>query len=268
MVARFVAPHRPRLGLVLGSGWGSFTDALDEAVALPYSEIPGFASSRVKGHAGQLVLGLCRGTRLLVLQGRVHLYEGHPLHRVVLPVRALLAAGCTHLVLTNAAGGIRTDLTPGDLVLVTDHLNLTGQNPLLGLSDERLGPQFVDLSEAHNPHLRALAHQAAANEGISLKEGVYAWLTGPSYETPAEIRALRSLGADLVGMSTVPELIAAHHMGAKVLALSCVTNMAAGLAGKISHDEVQQTAQNMEQVFVRLLSQMVSVLNESLAEEP
>ncbi len=271
-VAHFIAPRRPRLGLVLGSGWGNFTDALDEAVALPYSELPGFAITRVKGHAGQLVFGLCGGTPILVLQGRVHLYEGHPLDHVVLPVRTLIAAGCTHLVLTNAAGAIRTDLSPGDLVLITDHLNLTGENPLLALSDERLGPQFLDLSEAYPLQLRALAHQAAASEGISLKEGIYAWLPGPCYETAAEIRALRTLGADLVGMSTVPEVIAAHHMGARVLGLSCITNMAAGLAGKISHDEVQQTVQKTERVFVRLLSQMVwllhQLLNQSLSTEP
>lgn len=255
-----VAPHRPRLGIVLGSGLGAFADQLEDAVAVPYAALPGFAHSTVQGHAGRLVAGRCAGVPLLVMQGRVHRYEGHPLAQVVLPVRAMIAAGCGTLVLTNAAGGIRPDLAPGGLVLITDHLNLVGDNPLLGPNDERLGPRFPDLSVAYDLDLRAAAHAAAREAGLTLAEGVYAALSGPCYETPAEVRMLRTLGADVVGMSTVPEVIAARHMGARVLALSCVANAAAGLGGVLSHLEVMEVVGRMEVAVTALLRQLVGRL--------
>jgi purine-nucleoside phosphorylase len=195
------------------------------------------------------------------MQGRVHRYEGHPLEQVVLPVRVLVACGCRILIITNAAGGIRAELGPGDLALIADHINLTGENPLAGANDDRLGPRFPDMSAAYDAELRALARRAADELGLRpLGEGVYSWMLGPSYETPAEIRMLRTLGADLAGMSTVPEVIAANHMGARVLGISCVTNMAAGLGGKLSHDDVKQTAERVERDFVRLLARIVALL--------
>jgi len=264
VVTRAIAPRAPRVGVVLGSGLGHFADTLGQAATLPYAEVPGFPVSSVAGHAGRLVAGSTpSGGQVLVMQGRVHCYEGCPIEQVVLPVRTLVACGCRCVVITNAAGGIRSDLAPGDLVLITDHLNLSGRNPLVGGNDERLGPRFPDMSDAYDAALRALAHQAAADEGLRLKEGVYSWLIGPSYETPAEIRMLRSLGADLAGMSTVPEVIAAHHMGARVLGISCVTNLAAGLGGKLSHEEVKETAERVAHTFLRLLARVVDVLQEA-----
>ncbi|MBK6847591.1 MAG: purine-nucleoside phosphorylase [Proteobacteria bacterium] len=255
-----IAPRKPCLGIVLGSGLGDFAERLQGAVAVPYAALPGFVPSTVSGHAGRLIAGNCAGVPLLVMQGRIHRYEGHSLAQVVLPVRALVAAGCTTLVLTNAAGGIRADLGPGSLVLITDHLNLLGDNPLCGANDERLGPRFPDLSEAYDPALRAAAQRAARTAGVALAEGVYAALSGPSYETPAEIRMLRTLGADLVGMSTVPEVIAARHMGARVLGLSCVANAAAGLGGALSHAEVTATVGRMQQAVTALLEQLIPLL--------
>jgi purine-nucleoside phosphorylase len=260
LIGRRIAPRRPRVGVVLGSGLGSFADTLDDPAAIAYGEIEGFATSSVAGHAGRFVAGGSGAVPVLAMQGRVHAYEGHPIEQVVLPVRAMVAAGCQIVIITNAAGGIRADLRPGDLALISDHVNLTGRNPLAGPNDDRLGPRFPDMSAAYDPELRALAHRAAAAEGLTLKEGVYSWLLGPSYETPAEIRMLRSIGCDLAGMSTVPEVIAAHHMGARVLGVSCVTNMAAGLGGKLSHEEVKETADRVRDAFVRLLSRIVALL--------
>jgi purine-nucleoside phosphorylase len=201
---------------------------------------------------------------VLVMQGRVHLYEGHPVGQVVLPARSLVAAGCRILIITNASGCVRNSLSPGDLVAITDHINLTGQNPLVGPNDDELGPRFPDMSNAYDAELRALCHRAAVAEGITLKEGVYGWMIGPSYETPAEIRMLRAVGGDLAGMSTVPEVIATHHMGARVLGISCVTNMAAGLGGKLSHDEVKQTAERVEQAFTALLNRIVDMMRQEV----
>ena len=263
-ITKAITPRRPKIGMVLGSGLGSFADTLRDAVTLPYGEIPGFAESPVKGHAGQLVAGVCHDVVVLVMQGRVQLYEGHPISQVVLPTRALVAAGCGVLIITNASGGIRNSLAPGDLVGITDHINLTGQNPLVGANEDELGTRFPDMSNAYDAELRALAHRAALAEGITLKEGVYGWMIGPSYETPAEIRMLRAVGGDLAGMSTVPEVIAAHHMGARVLGISCVTNMAAGLGGKLSHDEVKKTANRAEQAFTALLDRSVAMMREEV----
>lgn len=261
-IVRMIAPQLPHIGLILGSGLGPFADALEDPTAVSFSDIPGFMPSTVQGHAGRLVAGLCGGIPVLVMQGRLHRYEGPSLDEVVLPVRAMVAAGCRKLVVTNAAGAIRDDIQPGDLVLISDHLNLIGNNPLVGPNDERLGRRFPDMSEVYDPELRFLAHEQARNEGLALKEGVYCAMLGPSYETPAEIRMLRAMGADVVGMSTVPEVIAATHMGARVLGISCVTNKAAGLGGKLSHDEVQQTTAQVRHAFVALLSRIVASLHD------
>lgn len=256
-----IAPRRPRLGIVLGSGLGSFADSVEHAVAISFADIPGLAASTVEGHAGRFVAGTLAGATVLVAQGRLHAYEGHPLTRVVLPVRAMIAAGCETIVLTNAAGGIRADLEPGDLIAINDHLNLIGANPLSGPNDERLGPRFPDLSVAYDPALRTIAAAEASAAGWSLGEGVYCALSGPCFETPAEIRMLRTLGADLVGMSTVPEVIAARHMGARVLAISCVTNKAAGLGGLLSHDDVQRTGAQVASRLADLLQRIVRRLH-------
>ena len=263
-ILRRIAPRRPRIGAILGSGLGSFADQLEDATAVSYGDIPGFPESAIKGHAGQLVAGAASGVPVLVMQGRVHCYEGHPIESVVLPVRSMVAAGCEVIIITNAAGGIRRDLHPGDLVLITDHINLTGRNPLIGPNDDRLGPRFPDMSAAYDPGLRTLAQRAAADVGQALAQGVYGWMIGPSYETPAEIQMLGRSGGDLAGMSTVPEVTAAHHMGARVLGLSCVTNMAAGLGGKLSHDDVKQTAQQVAAAFVALVDRIVALIGEEL----
>ena len=219
----------PRAAVVLGSGLGGFADQIEDAVEIPYGEIPGWPVSTALGHSGTLVLGTFAGVPVAVMKGRAHLYEGHPADRVVFGVRVLGRLGAGTLVLTNACGGVREDLTPGELVLVSDHLNLQGTSPLVGPNDDTLGPRFPDMSAAYDPELRELAHAAAARIGQSLAEGVYAAWLGPAFETPAEIRMIRGLGADLVGMSTVPEVLAARHMGLRCLAISCVTNMAAGI---------------------------------------
>jgi purine-nucleoside phosphorylase len=219
----------PAVGVVLGSGLGGFADELDSAVEISYGEIPGWPVATALGHAGTLVLGTFHGVSVAAMRGRAHLYEGHPAEKVVYGVRVLGALGVRTLVITNACGGIREGLAPGDLVLVSDHINLQGTSPLVGPNDESLGPRFPDMSNAYDPALRAAAHEAAARLGQQLSEGVYvAWL-GPAFETPAEIRMIRILGGDLVGMSTVPEVLAARHMGIGCLAVSCVTNLAAGI---------------------------------------
>jgi purine-nucleoside phosphorylase len=256
--------RKPLAALVLGSGLGEFADRLEDPVRVPYSEIPGFPRSNVKGHAGQLVFGRAPATRLEVvaMQGRVHCYEGHSVADVVYPIRTLVTLGARSIILTNAAGGCNPSMTGGELVLVRDHLNLTGRSPLEGENDDRIGPRFPDLSSAYDPGLRRVAQATAARViGGPLREGVYAWLLGPSYETPAEVRMARTLGADLVGMSTVPETIAAVHMGARVMALSCVTNLAAGISsGPLSHDEVMETAAKVRTKFLGLVAGVLSSL--------
>jgi purine-nucleoside phosphorylase len=219
----------PRAAVILGSGLGGFADRVEDPVAIPYGEIPGWPVSTATGHAGTLVVGTFAGVPVAVMKGRAHLYEGHAPDRVVFGVRVLGRLGAGTLVVTNACGGIRDDLSPGDLVLVSDHLNLQGASPLVGPNDDALGPRFPDMTEAYDPALRALALECAQGLGQSLSEGVYAAWLGPAFETPAEIRMIRTLGGDLVGMSTVPEVLAARHMGLRCLAISCVTNMAAGI---------------------------------------
>jgi purine-nucleoside phosphorylase len=219
----------PRAAVVLGSGLGGFADRVEAPVTIPYEEIPGWPAATAMGHAGALVLGTFAGVPVAVMQGRAHLYEGHPAERVVFGVRVLGRLGAGTLVLTNACGGIRDDLAPGDLVLVSDHLNLQGASPLVGPNDETLGPRFPDMTNAYDAELREAAHAAAGRLGMTLPEGVYAAWLGPAFETPAEIRMIRTLGGDLVGMSTVPEVLAARHMRLRCLVVSCVTNMAAGI---------------------------------------
>jgi len=252
---------RPTVGLILGSGLGAFADTLDGRVAVPFETIPGFPPSTIVGHAGNVVYGRKGGVELLALQGRVHYYEGHDLARVAFPARVLVAAGCKTLVITNAAGGVDATLKAGEIVILSDHLNLLGGSPLRGPNDDTLGPRFPDMTEAYDRKLRALAAAAGRDVGLSLREGVYAASAGPQYETPAEVRMLRTLGADLVGMSTVPEVIAAVHMGARVLGLSCCTNLAAGVTGeKLSHDEVTETAARVRDQFIALVSRIVERL--------
>jgi purine-nucleoside phosphorylase len=259
IAARAPAGFRPRVGVVLGSGLGAFGDGVAEhgGVKIPYHEI-GLPSSAVVGHAGNLCLGWVRGVPVACMQGRVHGYEGHAPDKVVFAVRALARWGCSAFVLTNAAGGANPALEPGDLMLLSDHLNLMGWNPLSGPNDERLGARFVDLTVAYDRELRGHAHAAAREANVVLREGVYCALPGPTYETPAEIRMLRGLGADAVGMSTVPEVLALRHLGARVVAISCITNKGAGLSeGVLDHKEVQEVADRTRSSFVGLLERLV-----------
>lgn len=236
-------PHSPRVALVLGSGLAGLADAIERPVSLAYAEITGMAPASVAGHPGHLVFGRLDGVDVVAMQGRLHAYEGHPLSRVVLGVRLMARLGASTLIATNAAGALDPALPAGSLMCISDHLNLTGQNCLVGENASALGPRFPDLSEAYDRGLRALAHDAARAAGVPLAEGVYAGVLGPSYETPAEVRMLRLLGASAVGMSTVQEVIAARHMGVRVLGLSCLTNLAAGLAAQpLSHAEVERCA--------------------------
>jgi purine-nucleoside phosphorylase len=255
--ARFLLEQtslRPKIGLVLGSGLGAFADELSDAVRVPYSQIPSFPLSTAIGHTGQMVIGKVGDVPAAVMQGRVHLYEGYSAEQVAFPVRVLGGMGVQALIVTNAAGGINTKYTQGALVVISDHINLQGQNPLVGLNDERFGPRFPDMTQAYWKPYREMALKAARKLGKTVHEGVYAGLLGPSYETPAEIRYLRVIGADLVGMSTIPEVITAQHMGMKVLGISCVTNMAAGILDQpLNHQEVLDTAERVKGDFVGLL---------------
>jgi purine-nucleoside phosphorylase len=244
----------PAVGVVLGSGLGGFAGDLGGAVTIPYSDIPEWPRSTAVGHAGKLVLGKVGGVDVAVMAGRAHLYEGYSTAQATFGVRVLGQLGVRTIVFTNAAGGINLSYSQGALVLISDHINLQGLNPLCGANDDSLGPRFPDMSDAYSAECRAIARQAGAEIGVTLPEGVYAAMLGPSYETPAEIRFLRTIGADLVGMSTVPEVIVANHMGIRCLAISCVTNMAAGiLPQKISHEEVLETGERVRGTLVRLL---------------
>ena len=263
--ARAWDDRRPRLGLVLGSGLGRLGDQVDDAVAIPYDAIPGLVPATVSSHAGRLVLGRLEGQPVAVLQGRVHLYEGHPAGQVVLPVLLLWQLGVEGLILTNAAGGINPAFGEGALMVIGDHINLTGHNPLIGAEDTRLSQRFVDLSSAYDPAWRALAHRVAAAADITLHEGVYLGLTGPSFETPAEIRMAARLGADAVGMSTVMETIMARAVGRRVLGLSCITNLAAGLGGPISHEEVGIVAARVAGAFATLVRGVIRHYDEVAA---
>jgi purine-nucleoside phosphorylase len=255
-------PGSPSLAIVLGSGLGGFADEISDRLEIPYAHIPGWPQSTAVGHAGKLVCGTIGGVTVAALSGRAHLYEGYSPALVTFGVRVLGLLGIRTLVLTNAAGGVNLELGRGGLVLISDHINLQGLNPLAGANDERFGPRFPDMSEAYPVALRDVAKATAAELGIELKEGVYAGLLGPSYETPAEIRYLRTIGADLVGMSTVPEVIVANHMGIRCLAISCVTNMAAGiLPQKINHEEVLETGRMVRDTFVRFMKALIPRLD-------
>lgn len=256
------ASLRPHIGVVLGSGLGGFADDVCNQTVIPYEEIPGWPPSTAIGHHGKLVLGSLSGVAVAVMAGRAHLYEGYTPAQVTFGVRVLGRLGVRTMVFTNAAGGINPAYQKGALVLISDHINLQGVNPLVGPNDESLGPRFPDMTAAYDPRLREIARSAAAELGITLEEGVYAGLLGPSYETPAEIRYLRIIGADLVGMSTVPEVIVANHMGMRVLAISCVTNMAAGiLQQKINHEEVLETGRRVRATLVELLKRILPRLD-------
>ncbi len=258
---------RPKIGLVLGSGLGGFADELSGATRVPYANIPFFPRSTAVGHAGQMVIGTSAGIPVAAMQGRVHLYEGYSAQEVAYPMRVFDQMDVHAVILTNAAGGINLEYKQGALVVITDHLNLQGQNPLAGPNDERYGPRFPDMSQAYWKPYREMALQAAKKLGKTLYQGVYAGLLGPSYETPAEIRYLRTIGADLVGMSTIPEVIAARHMGVKVLAISCVTNMAAGIIDQpITHDEVLETGERVKGDFLALLQAVLPEIAKDVKE--
>lgn len=248
------APLRPKVGLVLGSGLGAFADSLTDATKIPYSEIPSFPQSTAIGHAGCLVIGNAGAVAVAAMQGRVHQYEGYSAQEVAFPIRVFARMGIKSVILTNAAGGINLGYSQGALVLIRDHINLQGTNPLVGPNDERFGVRFPDMTHTYSRAYREITREEAAKLGIMLHEGIYAALLGPSYETPAEIEHLRRIGADLVGMSTVAEVIAARHMGLNVLAISCVTNMAAGILDQpLSHAEVMETGERVRSIFESLL---------------
>jgi len=259
-VRAVVPTAAPTVALVLGSGLAGAVRLLDGPEAVPLADIPHVPTPSVSGHPGRLVFGRVGPVRVGILQGRLHTYEGWTAAETAFPVRLLIALGARVVVLTNASGGVREGLAAGDWMVITDHLNLSGKNPLEGPNDPRVGPRFPDLSRAYDPQLRTLLLRAAEGAGVPLHEGVYAMMAGPSYETPAEIRMLRTLGADAVGMSTVPEVIAAVHMGACVACLSCVTNAAAGLGGALSHAEVEATAQRAEASGVQILRAFLGML--------
>jgi purine-nucleoside phosphorylase len=252
----------PRIAVVLGSGLGGFADDFEEAVAIPYEDIPGFVRSTAQGHVGQLVIGKIDSIPVLAMQGRVHYYEGYSLEEVTFPVRTFGLLGIKTLILTNAAGGINVQLAQGALMVICDHLNLMGVNPLRGSNDERFGPRFPDMSAVYSHELQELVVEEARAINVEVRRGKYGALSGPSYETPAEITMLRELGADAVGMSTVPEAIVARHMGLEVLGISCITNMAAGISDEpISHEEVMATGDRVRATFTELLQRVISAIN-------
>ncbi len=261
-------PQRPVLGLILGSGLGAYGDTLEKKTVIPFEELPHFPRSTVPGHSGNLVLGEGQGIPVAVLQGRVHFYEGYAIDEVAYPARVLGRLGIRQLVVTNAAGGINVGFQPGDLMLIRDHINMMGTNPLIGENLDELGARFPDMSEAYDSGMLATALRVAADLEIAVRQGIYLGLTGPSYETPAEIRMFRILGADAVGMSTIPEVIVANHMGIKVLGISCITNMAAGiLPRKLTHQEVMDTTERIKGKFISLLGGLVPALRAQMHEK-
>jgi purine-nucleoside phosphorylase len=252
---------RPDIGVVLGSGLGDFADRLEAPVTIPYSELPHWPASHVVGHAGKLVVGMLGHHRVVALAGRAHFYEGHDLGTVTFAARVMGRLAVRQLIITNAAGGVNTGFAQGALMIIDDHINLMGSNPLMGPNDARFGPRFPDMSEVYSKRLRAIADAAAKARGIEVVHGVYLANHGPSYETPAEIRMYRTLGADAVGMSTVPEAIVARHMGIEVLGISCITNMAAGILPQpINHEEVLETTRRVRHEFIALLEEIVARL--------
>jgi len=260
-IKNFIKPKlksQPKIAIVLGSGLGDFAHQLKDTKVIPYAEIPHFSKTTVAGHAGEFIIGNLGATPILCMKGRFHYYEGHSLSQVVLPIRVLAQLGIKKLILTNAAGGINTRFQAGDLMAITDHINLTGTNPLIGPNISECGPRFPDMSEVYTPKLLEVLEKTAADLKISLHSGVYIGTTGPSYETPAEIRMYRNLGADAVGMSTVSEAITAAHCGMHVCGLSCITNLASGMSPqKLTHEEVMEISKNSSQKMTLLLSQFV-----------
>ena len=252
---------RPAIGLVLGSGLGDYAETLEDAVRIAYQDIPNFPVPTIPGHSGALVFGRKCGRDVVVMQGRIHYYEGLPQQEITLPIRVLAALGVKTVVLTNACGGVNLSFHPGDLMLISDHINFSGANPLIGPNLDAFGPRFPDMSDLYTASLRAAIKEKAAQAGIGLREGVYAMYSGPNYETPAEIRMFRTLGADTVGMSTVPEALVAGHCGMQVVGISCVTNMAAGvLPVKLSHAEVTETANRVGKTFRGLIDLILTVV--------
>lgn len=262
--ARFIRERvdiRPTLGLVLGSGLGGYADSLEDAVRIPYCEIPNFPIPTIAGHSGALVFGKKCGQEVVVLQGRIHYYEGLSQKEITMPIRVLAALGVKTVLLTNACGGVNLGFKPGDLMLISDHINYSGANPLIGPNMDEFGPRFPDISDLYTASLRTKIKEVAARAEIPLREGVYAMYSGPCYETPAEIRMFRILGADAVGMSTVPEAIVAGHCGMQVVGVSCITNMAAGiLPVKLSHEEVTETANRVKEKFQKLIDLIVEII--------
>ncbi|MBC1501668.1 purine-nucleoside phosphorylase [Listeria weihenstephanensis] len=249
----------PTVGIILGSGLGPFADTIEDAIHIPYNDIPHFAKSAAVGHANELVIGTIGGKKIVAMKGRFHYYEGFPLDEVTFPVRVMKALGVEKLIITNACGAVNTDFNPGDLMLITDHINLTANNPLMGPNNPELGVRFLDVSEVYSKALRGVVKDVAADQNVTIQEGVYAWWTGPTYETPAEIRMIRGFGADAVGMSTVPEALIARHAGIETVGISCLTNMACGILDQpLSHDEVIETAERVKATFLKLVTETIS----------
>src|SRR5687768_12938719 len=258
-IIRARTKREPQIAIVLGSRLGLFADDFEEAVGIPYEEIPGFMRSTAEGHAGRLVIGKVDTVPVIAMQGRVHYYEGYSLEEVTFPVRTFKVLGVKTLILTNASGGINVELSQGALMVISDHLNLMGDNPLRGPNDERFGPRFPDMSAVYSPDLQELVIEESRAIEVEVRRGIYGALSGPSYETPAEILLLRNLGADAVGMSTVPEAIVARHMGLDVLGISCITNMAAGISeNPINHEEVIETGERVRATFTQLLRRVIA----------
>lgn len=253
--------QKPKVGLILGSGLGVLADEIENPLKIPYGEIPDFPVSTVEGHAGQLVFGQLSGNEVVAMQGRFHFYEGYSMEKVTFPVRVMKQLGVEILIVTNAAGGVNESFQPGDLMIITDHINNMGTNPLIGPNDQKLGARFPDMSESYSKELRVVAKEIAARLKIDVKEGVYFGNPGPVYETPAEIRMIRTLGGDAVGMSTVPEVIVARHSGLKVLGISCISNMAAGILDQpLTHEEVIQTTEKVKANFLSYIKEIVKGL--------
>jgi len=252
---------RPAAGLILGSGLGALADELQNAVSVSYHEIPHFPVSTVEGHAGRFVIGELQGKQVVAMQGRFHYYEGYSQDKIAFPIRVMHAIGVRRIIVTNAAGAVHAEMSPGQLMLLRDHINFSFNNPLIGPNDSGLGVRFPDMSQAYSPHLLSIAKRIAKELKLDVAEGVYAMMSGPSYETPAEIRMLRILGADAVGMSTVPEVIAARHLGMEVLGISCITNMASGILDQpLSHHEVMETAERVKNAFLAYMKAIVTQL--------
>ncbi|WP_055071774.1 purine-nucleoside phosphorylase [Clostridium massiliamazoniense] len=250
--------YKPELGLILGSGLGAIADTIEDAEYYNYNELPGFPVSTVEGHAGRLVIGKLKGRVVVAMQGRFHYYEGYTMQEVTFPVRVMKLLGVEKLIVTNAAGAVNTNYTPGDLMIISDHINFSGANPLVGKNLAEFGTRFPDMSDAYDKDLRAKVKEIAKDLNMSLQEGVYAMFSGPTYETPAEIRMARTMGADAVGMSTVPEVIIAKHSGLQVVGISCMTNMAAGILDQpLNHEEVMETSERVRKSFITLMTKVI-----------